>query len=53
MDKVTICYLVIGIISTFIFSVIAFIGGGFDLHYLLKELKRKKRDDQDDGSVNR
>ena len=52
MDKVTMYYLVIGIILTFIFSIIAFIGGGFDLHFLLKELKGKKQDDEDDGSVN-
>lgn len=51
MDKITMTYLLIGIICTFIFSVIAFIGGGFDLHFLLKELKKKKQDDKDDGSV--
>lgn len=47
----TMYYVVVNIIIMVVFTIVSAIGGGFDLTYLLKELKRRQVDELDDGRV--
>lgn len=49
--NVTMIYVVVGLILTAIFAVVAIIGGAFDLVFMFKELKSKTADEADDGRV--
>ena len=49
--KITIWYVVINLLIMFIYTVITAIGGGFDLVYMFRELKRKNVDETDNGRV--
>ena len=48
---ITAYYVVVNLIIMFLFTIIAAIGGAFDLIYLFKELHVKKIDELDDGRV--
>jgi hypothetical protein len=52
LANITMYFVFFGIIATGIFTTIAFIGGAFDLIFLLRELRTKEIDEHDDGRVN-
>ncbi|MFH1615006.1 MAG: hypothetical protein ABIG61_07970 [Planctomycetota bacterium] len=50
-SDITIWYVVGNLLLMFFYTIVTAIGGGFDLVYFFKELKKKKVDVFDDGRV--
>ena len=51
LENVTIYYVMTMLLFAFLLMTTAIIGGAFDIRYLIKELKQKKVDENDDGRV--
>ncbi|MFA5688738.1 MAG: hypothetical protein WC959_06290 [Kiritimatiellales bacterium] len=51
MNNITIIYVSIGLVATFLFETVALIKGWFDLLHFIRELQQHQTDEIDDGRV--